>query len=95
MMRYGEIKNQIRKLDIMELIFIWVVSAALSPVILDHYNQEKIGLLLGVIFGPLGVLFALVIRSNESKKEDKKRHYELMAALDRLSLNEEQEREGA
>ncbi len=45
--------------------------------------------MLGAILVPIGVLFALVMRSNESKKEERQRHDEQIKALNDFKNSEE------
>ena len=65
----------------MDLFLIWLLCAILGAAILSRYNKAGTGFLLGGLLGPFGVLFALVMRSGESKKEDQKRHEEQMQVL--------------
>ena len=73
----------------MGIFFLWLLSSILGAAILSRHNKAGTGFLLGAILGPIGLLFALVIRSGESKKEEQKRHNEQMAALAEIKANNE------
>jgi hypothetical protein len=55
-----------------EISFIWLVSVILGGVVLSGSHKAGIGMLLGAILGPVGVLVAFVIRRSESKKEERR-----------------------
>ena len=74
----------------MELLWAWLLCPFLGAAILSRYNKAGIGFLLGLIFGPIGVLFTLVMRSNEGKKEEEKRHAEQMQTLESLKNKEKE-----
>lgn len=65
----------------MELIILWVLCAILGAAMLSNFNKAGTGLLLGFFLGPLGLLFALVVRSSAKSAEDKKEHEEQLAAM--------------
>lgn len=73
----------------MEIFFVWLMCSILSAAILSRDNKAGTGFLLGAILGPFGVLFAMVIRSGESKKEEQKKHDEQMKAMVDLKANRE------
>lgn len=73
----------------MEIFFLWLMCSILGAAILSRYNKAGTGFLLGAILGPFGVLFALVMRSGENKKEEQKRHDEQMKAMADLKANQE------
>jgi hypothetical protein len=66
----------------------WLSFSILGAAILSRYNKAGTGFLLGLILGPLGLLFALIIRSGESKKEEQRRHEEQINALANLKAPE-------
>ncbi len=68
----------------MELFLFWLLCAILGAVLLSRYDKAGTGLLLGALLGPIGVLFALVMRSNESKKEEQKQHKEQLQVFSEL-----------
>jgi hypothetical protein len=71
----------------MELvIFFWLSWAVLGGALLSRYNKAGTGLLLGLFLGPVGVLFALIIRSGKSKDEQRRRHEEQLRALTDLKF---------
>lgn len=73
----------------MGIFFIWFLCSILGAAILSRYNKAGTGFLLGAILGPIGVLFTLVMRSGESKKEDQKRHEEQMKVMAELKASNE------
>lgn len=73
----------------MEIFFLWLLCSMLGAAILSRYNKAGTGFLLGAILGPIGLLFALVIRSGESKKEHQERHNEQMKAVANLKASTE------
>jgi hypothetical protein len=76
----------------MEIFLAWLLSSILSAAVLSRYNKAGTGFLLGLFLGPFGLLFALVMRSGESKKEDQKRHDEQMIAMAELKSGQESTR---
>jgi ribosomal protein L37AE/L43A len=64
---------------------IWLGFTILSAAILSRYNKAGIGFILGLFLGPLGGLFALLIRNNEEKNEEKKRHQEKLQLLSNIN----------
>src|SRR5450830_578538 len=72
----------------MGIIFFWMLCPILGAAILSRYNKAGTGFFLGVILGPFGVLFALVIRSSESKNEDQRRHDEQMQIMSDLKTSQ-------
>jgi len=73
----------------MEIFFLWLLSSILGAAILSRYNKAGTGFLLGALLGPLGLLFAVVMRSSSSKKEELQRHNEQINALAALKQNNE------
>ena len=65
----------------MELFFLWLLCPILGAAMLSRYNGAGTGFLLGLIFGPIGLIFALVIRSDKSKDEQNELHEEQIQAL--------------
>lgn len=76
----------------MELFFVWILFAILGAAMLSRYNRAGTGLLLGLLLGPFGLLFALVIRSGESKKEEQKRHEEQLQEIRKTGEADEEAR---
>lgn len=68
----------------MEIFITWVISAILGAAILNRQGKVGIGFSLGAILGPAGVFFALVIRCDESAKDEQKRHKDMLAALSKI-----------
>jgi hypothetical protein len=60
----------------MFVLLIWILSAILGAAMLSRYNKAGSGFLLGFLLGPVGLLFALVIRSGAKADEERKRHEE-------------------
>jgi hypothetical protein len=73
----------------MELLIFWVLCSILGAAMLGRYNKAGTGFLLGAILGPFGLLFALLIRSNENKKEDQRSHDQQMKAIEALTAGHE------
>lgn len=69
------------------VIFVFcLLCSILGAALLSRYNKAGTGLLLGLFLGPFGVLFALIIRSGESKKEEQRRHCEQINAIENLTI---------
>jgi len=66
---------------------LWLLCPILGAAILSRHNKAGTGFLLGAILGPIGLLFAIVIRSNENKKEEDKKHQELLSVLEESQVN--------
>ena len=69
------------------LLLLWLLAPILGAAMLSRYNKAGTGCLLGLFLGPIGLLFALVIRSGESKREERERHDEQMEILAALRGN--------
>lgn len=75
----------------MELVIFWILCGILGAAMLSSYNKAGTGFLLGLLLGPLGLLFALVVRSNAKSEEEKKKHEEQMEAMNALASKQESE----
>lgn len=73
----------------MELIVLWLLCGILGAAMLSGYNKAGTGFLLGLLLGPFGLLFALLIRSNAKSAEEKKKHEEQIEAMTSKSTNSE------
>lgn len=73
----------------MEWFFIWFFCTILGAAMLSRFNKAGTGFLLCLFLGPFGLLFVLLIRSGENKKEDQKRHDEQIKALTELKAVQE------
>jgi hypothetical protein len=62
-------------------VVFWLLCSILGAAMLSRYNKAGTGFLLGLILGPLGLLFVLVIRSGENKRIEQARHEEQIQAL--------------
>lgn len=51
----------------MEIALIWVVSMIVSAAIGNSKGEGGLGFLVGLIFGPLGIVFALLSRGDRMK----------------------------
>lgn len=60
----------------MLFLVLWIASSILGAAMLSRYNKAGSGFLLGFFLGPLGLLFALLMRSNAKADEERERHLE-------------------
>lgn len=67
----------------MEMLFIWGLFAVVGGALLSSYNKAGSGFLLGLFLGPIGVLIAAVMRSDEKRKEEQRRHNEQLQVFAR------------
>lgn len=51
----------------MEIFFFWLLCAIVAAVIGGRRNRTGTGFFLGVLFGPFGILFALLLKGNRIK----------------------------
>ena len=70
-------------------VIVWFLFGLLGSAILGRHNKAGIGCLLGGLLGPIGIIFALVIRSNEKVREEKKQHIEQMAMLEAVAAKQQ------
>jgi|GEM_PF-6771439 len=63
------------------IITIWIASAIISAALLSRYNRAGTGLLLGGILGIIGLVIALVMRSDLGANERQKQHQAEMRAI--------------
>lgn len=73
----------------MELFVFWLLCAIAAAALLSRYNKAGTGFLLGAFLGPFGLVFALIIRSGEAKKDEQKKHEEQLNALAALKANDD------
>lgn len=69
----------------MELFFFWIISAIVGAAILSRYNKAGTGCLLGALLGPIGWIIAFVMRGNAATEEEKRRHAEQLAQMERIA----------
>lgn len=62
-------------------VLLWFASIIVSASILGSHNKAGTGFLLGLFFGPVGVLLAFVLASDASKKEQRQQHRAQMELL--------------
>lgn len=62
-------------------VLLWLACIIVSAAILGSHNKAGTGFLLGLLFGPVGVLLSFVLASDAAKKEDRERHREQMELL--------------
>jgi uncharacterized integral membrane protein len=62
----------------------WLFVAFLGVAPLSRYNKAGIGFLLGLVLGPIGVVFAFTMASHARKKEEERRHAEILSAIGAL-----------
>jgi hypothetical protein len=74
-----------------ELIATFLVSALTGLFILNPFKKGRIGFLLGLVLGPLGVIFALIERSNLRREELNVQHREVLFLLRRIDPTPEPE----
>ena len=72
-------------------VLLWLACIIVSAAILGSHNKAGTGFLLGLLFGPVGVLLAFVLARDATKKEERERHREQMELLAMASGNHKSE----
>jgi hypothetical protein len=53
----------------MEFLILWLACGGAAALALNRYNKGCIGCMLGLLLGPIGVVVALIMRSNAATEE--------------------------
>lgn len=56
-----------------ELLFAWFLCGVISYALLNPFKRGGLGLAVGLVFGPLGIVYAFVERSNLQRVETQER----------------------
>lgn len=67
----------------MELLFALLICAIVGLLVLNPFKKGALGFLLGLLLGPLGVIIAIIERSNLRREELNGQHREVLTMLQR------------
>ena len=67
------------------IILMNIVFAFIGAMLLGGSNRAGTGFILGLLFGPIGLIIAMVMRSNTNKEIEAEMHQEQLDAISHLN----------